>query len=143
MKTIDVKIILKGGSLPVYMTEGSSGADICSNEDTVLKPNETKLISTGIFMDIPAGYECQIRPRSGISLRNSIIIVNSPGTIDSDYRGEIKVIMHNLSNTDFTIRKGDRIAQAVFAPIVRAVFTEEEISASKRGDGGFGHTGVE
>lgn len=143
MKTIEIKIKCSSGTLPIYMTEGSSGADICSSEDTMILPGETKLVSTGIFMEIPEGYECQIRPRSGISLKNSVIIVNSPGTIDSDYRGEVKIIMHNLSKTDFSVKRGDRIAQAVFAPVVRAVFRDDEINGSKRGDGGFGHTGVD
>jgi len=143
MNKVKINIQLKNGIIPKYMTEGSSGADLCANEETAILPGETKLVSTGIFLEIPEGYECQIRPRSGISLKYSIIIVNSPGTIDSDYRGEIKVIMHNLSKNIFNINVGDRIAQMVFAPVVRAEFIETGINDSKRGKGGFGHTGVE
>lgn len=127
--------------LPVYMTEGAAGADIFSSEDTGLEPGETRLISTGIFMEIPDGYECQIRPRSGLSYKNQIIILNSPGTIDSDYRGEVKIIMHNLSEKTFAIRKGDRIAQMVFSEVSRAEFIDDELNGTDRNDGGFGHTG--
>ncbi len=142
METIDVKIELRKGTKPVYMTKGSSGADIFASENITIKSNKTELVKTGIFLEIPYGYDCQIRPRSGLSYKNKIIILNAPGTIDSDYRGEIKIIMHNLSNNDFTVKAGDRIAQLVFAPIVRADFVELKINSTKRNAGGFGHTGV-
>lgn len=142
METIDVKIELKKGAKPIYMTDGSSGADIFASENVIIRSNKTELVKTGIFLEIPHGYDCQIRPRSGLSYKNKIIILNAPGTIDSDYRGEIKVIMHNLSNSDFTIKAGDRIAQMVFTPVVKACFVELKISSTKRNAGGFGHTGV-
>lgn len=142
MKKAQVKIMRAGNaSLPVYMTAGAAGADVCSNEHTELKPGETRLVGTGIFLEIPEGYECQVRPRSGLSLKKEIIIMNSPGTIDSDYRGEVKIIMHNLSKNTFEIKKGDRIAQMVFAPVIRADFIEEPLGKTDRDNGGFGHTG--
>ncbi len=142
MKRVKVKIRKHTDAvIPEYMTKGSSGADLCSNEDMVINPSETKLISTGIFLEIPDGYECQVRPRSGLALKKEIIILNSPGTIDSDYRGEIKIIMHNISENAFKIKKGDRIAQIVLTPVVQAEFIEESLNKTERNEGGFGHTG--
>lgn len=139
---IDVKIeIIDENFTPQYMTEGSSGADLFSAEDVYIEPFDAVLVPTGIKMEIPYGYEFQIRPRSGFSLKNKIIILNSPGTIDSDYRGEIKIIMFNLNKEKFFIKKGERIAQIVLSKVEKANFIKGEIDFTKRGDGGFGHTG--
>jgi dUTP pyrophosphatase len=131
--------------LPKYKTEGSSGIDLrCSSENPIeLKPLERKLIPTGIHMEIPVGYEAQVRARSGLAIKHGISLVNGIGTIDSDYRGEIKVILVNLSRENFQINPGDRIAQVVFQKIEKAELIEvEEINETKRGAGGFGHTGI-
>lgn len=135
----------KGAQLPSYQTPGSAGADIRAfiSEDIVVKKGARVLVPTGLYFEIPAGYEVQIRPRSGLAAKNGITIPNSPGTIDSDYRGEIKIILMNLGDEDFVIKNGDRIAQMVVAPVVQAVFEmADELSVTERGDGGFGHTGV-
>ena len=141
-----VKILKKNNfELPNYKTEGSSGIDLRCNSDSpiILKPLERQLIPTGIYMEIPVGYEAQVRARSGLAIKNGISLVNGIGTIDSDYRGEIKVILINLNNEDFKINKGDRIAQVVFQKVERADLVEvEEINETERGGGGFGHTGV-
>jgi dUTP pyrophosphatase len=131
--------------LPKYETEGSSGMDLRANvEETVtLKPFERYLVPTGISIEIPKGYEAQIRARSGLAVKKGISLVNGIGTVDSDYRGEIKVILINLGNEDFVIQKGDRIAQMVFAKVEIADVEEVKIiTESDRGSGGFGHTGV-
>jgi len=131
--------------LPSYATSGSAGVDLLAavEEETVLAPMDRKLISTGIMAAIPEGFEGQVRPRSGLALRHGISIVNAPGTIDSDYRGEIKVIMTNLGEEPFVIKRGDRIAQLVICPVVQAALLEvDELPNTFRGDGGFGHTGV-
>ena len=128
--------------VPEYKTEGASGADLRSNHDEVLKPNEIKLIHTGISVAIPEGYEIQVRPRSGLALKNGISLVNSPGTIDADYRGEIGVIMINLGKEDFIIKQGDRIAQAVLCPVVQAEYIlTRNLDETERGAGGYGSTG--
>ena len=129
---------------PSLSTTGSAGADLRANLDkpVVLKPLERRLISTGLKMEIPLGYEVQIRPRSGLAYKHGITVLNSPGTIDSDYRGDIGVILVNLSNEIFEIKHGDRIAQMILAKHEVPFFTEkEELSNSQRGDGGFGSTG--
>ena len=140
-----VKIINKSDNqLPAYETASSAGMDLraFTDADIVLKPFERKLIPTGLYIELPDGYEAQIRPRSGLAIKNGITVLNSPGTIDADYRGEIKVILINLSDTDFTIKSGDRICQMVIAKHEKAEFIEvEEISETERGAGGFGHTG--
>lgn len=111
-------------------------------EEVVLKPFERRLLPTGIAIELPEGYEAQVRPRSGLAIKHGITILNSPGTIDSDYRGEIKVILINLGNEDFVVRRGDRIAQLVIAPVVRVQWEEvEELTESLRGPNGFGSTG--
>ncbi|MEJ5306802.1 MAG: dUTP diphosphatase [candidate division WOR-3 bacterium] len=139
---IDIKIeITENGFLPKYMTEGSSGADLFASEEVCIEPFDVSLIPTGIRVEIPSGYEIQIRPRSGYSLKNKILILNSPGTIDSDYRGEIKIIMFNLNRERFCVKKGERIAQMVLSKVEKANFIEGKINSTKRGDGGFGHTG--
>ena len=130
--------------LPTYSTPGSSGMDIHAavQEDCVVKGGETILIPTGFQIEIPTGYEGQVRPRSGLALNHSIGVLNSPGTIDSDYRGEVKIILRNFGQKDFVVHRGDRIAQLVICPVVRAEW--EEVAAvedTARGPGGFGHTG--
>jgi len=132
-------------SLPAYETSASAGMDLRANleESITLKPLERKLIPTGLSIELPLGYEAQIRPRSGLAYKFGISIVNSPGTIDADYRGEIKVLLVNLSNDDFTISDGDRIAQMVIAKHEKAEWVEtNELSSTERGAGGYGHTGV-
>lgn len=140
-----VKIINKSNNqLPAYETASSAGMDLRAfiDADIVLKPFERKLIPTGLYIELPDGYEAQIRPRSGLAIKSGITVLNSPGTIDADYRGEIKVILINLSDTDFTIKSGERICQMVIAKHEKAEFIEvEEISETERGAGGFGHTG--
>jgi dUTP pyrophosphatase len=132
--------------LPSYATIGSSGMDIrASLEETLLlKPMERILVPTGLFIEIPFGYELQVRPRSGLALKNGITCLNSPGTIDSDYRGEIKVLLINLSNEEQSINNNDRIAQMVLHKIEHAeLLTVEQLNNSTRNTGGFGHTGVQ
>jgi dUTP pyrophosphatase len=130
--------------LPQYMTKGSSGMDLFAflNEDVTLNPGERKLIPTGISVAIPEGFEGQIRPRSGLAIRQGIGVVNGPGTIDSDYRGEICVALINFDRAPFTIRHGDRIAQMIISRVFRATFEEvDELPPTVRQEGGFGHTG--
>lgn len=131
--------------LPKYMSEGAAGMDIFANvhNDTVIERGEIKLIPTGIKISLPEGYEAQIRPRSGLALKNGITMVNTPGTIDSDYRGEIGVIIINHGNKEFIIKRGDRIAQMIINKYERVEWTEtEELDETERADGGFGHSGV-
>lgn len=146
MDKIDVKILAKDGvKIPCYKTSGSAGCDLCAflNEDVVLKKGERVLIPTGIFLEIPEGFEVQIRPRSGLAIKNGITVLNTPGTIDSDYRGEICIILINCGDEDFVIKNGDRIAQAVIAPVIQCNFVEvEKLNETERGSGGFGSTGV-
>lgn len=128
---------------PVYGTSGSAGCDIHSDEDVVVRAGSRSSVRTGISMEIPDGYECQIRPRSGLALRHGVIVFNTPSTIDSDYRGELNVLLHNSSSEDFHVTRGMRIAQLVFAPVTRAVFeTVDELSITERGVGGWGSTGL-
>ncbi|MCL2564430.1 MAG: dUTP diphosphatase [Defluviitaleaceae bacterium] len=130
--------------LPKYQTSGSAGADLCANvtECVIIKPGEYKAISTGIRIAIPPDYEAQIRPRSGLAAKFGVTTLNSPGTVDSDYRGEIKVILINHGSEDFEVARGDRIAQMVIAKILCPDFKEtDDLPNTKRGSGGFGHTG--
>lgn len=140
-----IKIINKSlHELPAYETDLSAGMDLRANltEKVILKPLERKLIGTGLYIELPEGYEAQIRPRSGLALKKGITVLNTPGTIDADYRGEIGVIMINLSNEDFSIENGDRIAQMVIAKHERAEWIVTEIlQETSRGSGGFGSTG--
>ena len=142
---MEIKIInTSSNKLPQYETEGSAGMDIRANLDeaVTLKPLERTLIPTGLFMEIPKGYEVQVRPRSGLAFKRGLTLVNTPGTIDSDYRGEIKVIMINLSDEQQTVSPGERIAQMVVAKYEQAVWKEvEQLSVTERGAGGFGSTG--
>ena len=130
--------------LPCYMSEYASGMDVYAavKEPVELKPGEIKLIPTGLYLAIPPGYEAQVRPRSGLALKHGITIVNSPGTIDSDYRGELCIIVGNIGKQPFTIQRGTRIAQLVIQPVVRAELKlVDRLPETKRADGGFGHTG--
>ena len=130
--------------LPSYETALSAGMDLRADirEPVTLKPMERKLVATGLFIELPAGYEAQVRPRSGLAIKHGITVLNSPGTIDADYRGEICVILINLSHSDYTVHDGDRIAQMIIARHEKAEMTEtEEINTTERGTGGFGHSG--
>lgn len=142
---MQIKIINKSDyALPSYETKGSAGLDLRANIDNpiVLQPLDRALIPTGLFMELPIGYEAQIRPRSGLALKKGITVLNSPGTVDSDYRGEVGVILINLSSVDFTINPGDRIAQMVIAKHEQAEWVEVDgLSSTERGEGGYGHSG--
>lgn len=143
---IEVKVINKSGfELPKYETEGSSGLDLkaACESSIVIQPFERVLIPTGLYIELPEGYEAQIRPRSGLALKKGLTVLNTPGTIDADYRGEIGVIIYNSSQIPQTIFPGDRIAQMVIAKVEKALFYDVDmINETKRGDGGFGHTGT-
>lgn len=132
-------------AMPAYETVNSAGMDLRAylpNGELVIKPMQRALVPTGLFMEIPVGYEGQVRPRSGLAIKSGITVLNSPGTIDADYRGEVKVILINLSDTDFVIKSGDRIAQLVIAKHEQMEVVEvETLSETERGAGGFGHTG--
>ena len=146
-----VTILIKRASgaedlpLPSYATTGAAGLDLLAavDSDTTIQPGQRKSISTGIHIAIPEGYEGQVRPRSGLALRNGISMVNTPGTIDADYRGLLQVLLINLGDKPYTLNRGDRIAQLVIAPVSRAVLIEsEELPETIRNEGGFGHTGT-
>jgi dUTP pyrophosphatase len=135
----------EGLPLPSYMSEHAAGADLCAalDADLVLEPGARSLVPTGLAIALPPGYEAQIRPRSGLALRNGVTCLNTPGTIDADYRGPVQVLLANLGSEAVTIRRGDRIAQMIVAPVSRAEFDlVDELPESKRGAGGFGSTGV-
>jgi len=142
---MEVKIINRSGNpLPSYSTTHSAGMDVRAflPEDVVLKPLERKLVPTGLYLEIPEGYEAQIRPRSGLAIRYGITVLNTPGTIDADYRGEVCIILINLSSEEFTVKNGDRICQMVIASHEKVDWKlTEELETTRRGDGGFGHTG--
>ncbi|GBD86457.1 deoxyuridine 5'-triphosphate nucleotidohydrolase [bacterium BMS3Abin03] len=132
--------------IPSYSTEGSAGMDVraAMKIPIVLKPMEVEMVPTNLSVEIPEGYEIQVRPRSGLAAKHAIGVLNSPGTIDSDYRGEIKIIMINFGKEDFTIKPGDRIAQLILSKVYKAKLEEtDNLNDSKRGEGGFGHTGRE
>ena len=138
-------VVKEGASLPEFQTAGSAGADLRAylSEPVTLAPMERKMIPTGLFVELPVDYELQVRPRSGLALKHGITVLNSPGTIDSDYRGEICVLLINLGTEPFTVQHGDRIAQAVIAPVVPVCFTQaSSLSKTARGMGGYGSTGV-
>ena len=143
---IKVKIINRGHhQLPEYATPQSAGMDLRANidESLTLKPMQRMLVPTGLYMALPAGYEAQVRPRSGLALKHGITVLNTPGTIDADYRGEVKVLLVNFSDTDFVVNDGERVAQMVIAQHETASFVEvEKLDETERGDGGYGHTGV-
>ena len=145
MTEVLIKRLSRNVELPKYETSGSSGMDLSANIDTKIKiePGKTSIIPTGISLSIPKNFEVQIRPRSGLAAKNQVSVLNTPGTIDADYRGELKVILINLGNSTFTVEKGARIAQMVLCPIVKAKFREvESLDQTDRGSGGFGSTGV-
>lgn len=132
----------EGLALPEYATDGAAGMDVRAAEDVTLAPGARHAVATGLALAIPPGYEIQVRPRSGLALKHGISVPNSPGTIDSDYRGELKVILINHGAEPFPIARGDRVAQLVLAPVVRAAWTEvAELDETARGSGGFGSTG--
>jgi len=134
-----------GLPLPSYASKDAAGADVCAalEADLVLRPGARAAVPTGLCVEIPQGYEMQVRPRSGLALRDGIGLLNSPGTIDADYRGEIKVILVNHGSQDVLVRRGDRIAQLVLAPVVAGIFEDaEKLTPSERGEAGFGSTGV-
>ena len=142
---MEIRIINKSNNaLPAYETAGSAGMDVRAfvEAEVILKPFERKLVPTGLFIELPMGYEAQLRPRSGLAFKHGISLPNSPATIDSDYRGEIKVALINLSNEDFLIKNGDRIAQMIIAQHERAEWIAvQELNDTERGHGGFGSTG--
>jgi dUTP pyrophosphatase len=143
---MQVKIINRSqNQLPEYQTPYSAGVDISANSDEpiVIQPMQRVLIPTGLFIELPIGYEAQIRPRSGLALKHGITVLNSPGTIDADYRGEIKVLLINFGTEEFLIQNGDRIAQMVIAKCEQAEWLlTEQLTETKRGTGGYGHTGI-
>jgi dUTP pyrophosphatase len=148
LKSVQIKIRRKDSAkdlpLPVYATPGSSGFDLYADvdEDTVLSPGEIKLISCGVYMAIPPGYEAQTRPRSGLALKHGITLVNTPGTIDSDYRGLVCLIVTNIGREDFVIKRAQRLAQMVIKEVIKAdLFETDELDKTSRDSGGFGHTG--
>lgn len=146
VKTVPVQITAaEGVSLPAYQTEGASGFDLQANnaDPIVLPAGATRLVPTGIKVAVPHGFELQVRSRSGLALKNNVFVLNSPGTVDADYRGEVGVILHNASDKEFVVNRGDRIAQGVIAPVYHARFeVVEELDTTTRGAGGFGSTGV-
>lgn len=142
---IAVKRLDHAGDLPLpsYETDGSAGMDVRAAEALTIAPGKRELVGTGFAFAIPAGYEIQVRPRSGLALKKGISLPNSPGTIDSDYRGELKVILINHGDEDFVVQRGDRIAQIVVAPVQRGILVEvADLDETQRGSGGFGSTGV-
>ncbi len=145
MERVDVKVVREDGvKLPVYMTEGAAGMDVYAHieEGVTLGSLERAMVPTGIKMEIPFGYEVQVRPRSGLAAKHGISLVNTPGTIDSDYRGEVKIILINLSNDEYTIQPGERIGQLVLQKVYKMNFVEcDELTETVRDAGGFGHTG--
>jgi len=143
-KKIDLPCVSTSGFFPRYQSKYAAGADLQAavEEKLVLKPGQRELIPTGLIIELPQGFEAQIRPRSGLAVKEGITILNTPGTIDSDYRGEIKVLLINMGHSDYTIKRGDRIAQMVICPVVTANFIiQESLNETFRGRGGFGSTG--
>ncbi len=145
---VTVRIARRPGNddlpLPAYMSEGAAGLDLPAAVEgaLVIAPGERSLVPTGFSISLPVGHEAQVRPRSGLAVRHGLAVLNAPGTIDADYRGEVKVILANLGSESVTIRRGDRIAQLVVAPVVRARLLEvDDLDGTERGEGGFGHTG--
>ena len=148
MHSPDVPVMVRrlphgdGLPLPAYATEGAAGMDVVAAEDVTLAPGARHAVATGLAVAIPHGFEIQVRPRSGLALKHGVTVPNTPGTIDSDYRGELKVIMINHGTEPFAIRRGDRVAQLVIAPVTRASWLEvDELDSTARGEGGFGSTG--
>ena len=146
MNKVNIKFVAQEGAIiPEYKTSGAAGADGCAflSEPVVIKSGEFAMIPTGLSFAIPEGYEIQVRPRSGLAAKNGVTVLNTPGTIDSDYRGEVKVILINHGKDAFTVNNGDRIAQLIVAPVTQGVFEKtDELDSTERGEGGFGSTGV-
>ena len=146
MNKIEVKVLAsKGAVIPAYKTDGAAGADVCAflNEAVTINPGSFAMIPTGLFFEIPQGYEIQVRPRSGLAAKNGVTVLNTPGTIDSDYRGELKIILINLGKEAFVVNNQERIAQIIVSPVTTASFTiTESLSETSRGEKGFGSTGV-
>ncbi len=146
MNKVNVKYIAaEGAVIPEYKTAGAAGADVCAHieTDVVIERGKFAMIPTGLFFEIPDGYEIQVRPRSGLAAKNGVTVLNTPGTIDSDYRGELKIILINLGNADFTVHNGDRIAQIIVSPVIQASFEPTaNLSQTERGAKGFGSTGA-
>ena len=146
MNKINVKCVASTGAvIPVYKTQGAAGADVCAllESPVTIEPGRFAMIPTGLFFEIPNGYEIQVRPRSGLAAKNGVTVLNTPGTIDSDYRGELKVLLINLGAQAFTVNSGDRIAQIIVSPVTVADFTiTDSLSNTQRGEKGFGSTGV-
>jgi dUTP pyrophosphatase len=143
MAKLSVKRLRDDAIVPAYMSEGAAGLDLAAALDSpvLLRPGERALVPTGLAVAIPVGHEGQVRPRSGLAARHGVTCLNTPGTIDSDYRGEVKVILVNLGQEPYTVRSGDRIAQLVIAPVARVDIVEGDLDDTRRGDGGFGSTG--
>ena len=146
MNKVNIKFVAQEGAIiPEYKTSGAAGADVCAflSEPVVIKSGEFAMIPTGLSFAIPEGYEIQVRPSSGLAAKNGVTVLNTPGTIDSDYRGEVKVILINHGKDAFTVNNGDRIAQLIVAPVTQGVFEKtDELDSTERGEGGFGSTGV-
>jgi len=146
MPSVGIEMLPHAAGLPplAAMTAGAAGFDLCAavEAEMVLEPGRLLLVPTGIRLEIPPGYEAQVRPRSGLALRHGVGVLNSPGTIDSDYRGEVQVILINLGQAPFPVRRGERIAQLVFARVLRPQLEPRALDETRRGDGGFGHTGA-
>ncbi|MBR2982101.1 MAG: dUTP diphosphatase [Kiritimatiellae bacterium] len=141
--TVAFKKLSPEAVLPAYAHPGDAGMDVCSVENLTVAPGGRALVRTGLAMALPPGYEAQVRPRSGLALKRGVTVLNTPGTIDEGYRGEIGVILANFGDSDFVVEKGDRIAQMVIAPVTRAEVVEvDEVDSTDRGAGGFGSTGV-
>ncbi len=144
MLEIGIKKINKNSSIPAYQTKGAAGFDLTSCENITLLPGQVVAVNTGLGFELPEGYELQVRSRSGLALKNNIFILNGIGTIDEDYRGEVKAILCNASNINFSIKIGDRIAQGIVNKYEKAIFIEkQELSSTERGEGGFGSTNKE
>ena len=145
MNKVNIKFVAQEGAIiPEYKTSGAAGADVCAflSEPVVIKSGEFAMIPTGLSFAIPEGYEIQVRPRSGLAAKNGVTVLNTPGTIDSDYRGEVKVILINHGKDAFTVNNGDRIAQLIVAPVTQGIFEKaDELDSTERGEGGFGSTG--
>ena len=146
MNIVEVKVVASEGAvIPSYKTEGAAGADVCAllNKPVTIQSGCFAMIPTGLFFEIPQGYEIQVRPRSGLAAKNGITVLNTPGTIDSDYRGELKIILINLGKDDFVVNNGERIAQIIISPVTVASFRiTDSLSDTERGEKGFGSTGV-
>lgn len=142
---LELKVIVAdGGKLPAYATDGAAGLDLCAAEDVELQPLDRALVPTGLKIAVPPGYEAQVRPRSGLALKHGLAIVNSPGTIDSDYRGEIGILLINLGSQAVKLLKGERVAQMVVTPVARvSVVQVDDLDDTERGEGGFGSTGTQ